>query len=153
MHDAPSASHRGAAIAALLAGLALAGSAAAAVVAVPAGANLQRAVAAAAAGDVLQLAPGEYRGNLVIDKPLTLQGPPDRSAIIMGERQGRTIWVQAANVSLRQLSIRHSGLSLPDMDAGVFLDRGAHHALVEQNDILDNLMGVYVWGPDAATVP
>ncbi|CAP44691.1 nitrous oxide reductase family maturation protein NosD [Bordetella petrii] len=152
MHDAPSASHRGAAIAALLAGLALAGSAAAAVVAVPAGANLQRAVAAAAAGDVLQLAPGEYRGNLVIDKPLTLQGPPDRSAIIMGERQGRTIWVQAANVSLRQLSIRHSGLSLPDMDAGVFLDRGAHHALVEQNDILDNLMGVYVWGPEAATV-
>jgi len=152
MHDAPSASHRGAAIAALLAGLALAGSAAAAVVAVPAGANLQQAVAAAAAGDVLQLAPGEYRGNLVIDKPLTLQGPPDRSAIIMGERQGRTIWVQAANVSLRQLSIRHSGLSLPDMDAGVFLDRGAHHALVEQNDILDNLMGVYVWGPEAATV-
>ena len=152
MHDAPSASHRGAAIAALLAGLALAGSAAAAVVAVPAGANLQRAVAAAAAGDVLQLAPGEYRGNLVIDKPLTLQGPPDRSAIIVGERQGRTIWVQAANVSLRQLSIRHSGLSLPDMDAGVFLDRGAHHALVEQNDILDNLMGVYVWGPEAATV-
>jgi len=152
MHDAPSASHRGTAIAALLAGLALAGSAAAAVVAVPAGANLQQAVAAAAAGDVLQLAPGEYRGNLVIDKPLTLQGPPDRSAIIMGERQGRTIWVQAANVSLRQLSIRHSGLSLPDMDAGVFLDRGAHHALVEQNDILDNLMGVYVWGPEAATV-
>ena len=152
MHDAPSASHRGAAIAALLAGLALAGSAAAAVVAVPAGANLQQAVAAAAAGDVLQLAPGEYRGNLVIDKPLTLQGPPDRSAIIVGERQGRTIWVQAANVSLRQLSIRHSGLSLPDMDAGVFLDRGAHHALVEQNDILDNLMGVYVWGPEAATV-
>lgn len=152
MHDAPSASHRGAAIAALLAGLALAGSAAAAVVAVPAGANLQQAVAAAATGDVLQLAPGEYRGNLVIDKPLTLQGPPDRSAIIMGERQGRTIWVQAANVSLRQLSIRHSGLSLPDMDAGVFLDRGAHHALVEQNDILDNLMGVYVWGPEAATV-
>ncbi|MBO1114142.1 nitrous oxide reductase family maturation protein NosD [Bordetella petrii] len=153
MHDAPPAKLPGAAVpAALLAGLLLAGGASAAVVAVPAGASLQQAVAAAAAGDVLQLAPGEYPGNLVIDKPLTLQGPPDRSAVIRGERQGRTIWVRAAHVTLRQLSIRHSGLSLPDMDAGVFLDRNAHHAVVEHNDILDNLMGVYVWGPDAALV-
>src|SRR3546814_4487714 len=64
-------------------------------------ASLQQAVAAAAAGDVLQLAPGEYPGNLVIDKPLTLQGPPDRSAVVVGERQGRTIWVRAAHVTLR----------------------------------------------------
>ncbi|MBV7483250.1 nitrous oxide reductase family maturation protein NosD [Bordetella sp. BOR01] len=153
MQHASPASVRGVAgLGALLAGLALAGGAAAAVVDVPAGAGLQQAVTAAAAGDVLRLAPGEYPGNLVIDKPLTLEGPPDRSAIIMGERSGRTIWVRAADVTLRRLSIRHSGLSLPDMDAGVFLDRTAHGALIEHNDILDNLMGVYVWGPNAALV-
>lgn len=146
------AAPRGAAIAALLAGLVLAGSAMAAIVAVPAGANLQRAVASAAAGDTLRLAPGNYPGNLVIDKPLTLEGPPDRSAAIVGERSGRTVWVRAANVTLRQLTIRQSGLSLPDMDAGIFLDRTAHHALIEHNDILDNLMGVYIWGPEAALV-
>src|SRR5690606_3672667 len=136
----------------LLAGLALAGGAAAAVVALPAGADLQQAIAAAAPGDVLRLAPGEYPGNLVIDKPLTLEGPADRSAVILGERAGRTIWVHAERVTLRQLTIRHSGLSLPAMDAGVFLDRTAHHAVVEHNDILDNLMGVYVWGPNEALV-
>ena len=153
MTQALPASVRGVAVlAALLAGFALAGGAAAAIVDVPAGANLQQAVAAAAAGDVLRLAPGEYPGNLVIDKPLTLEGPPDRSAVIMGERSGRTIWVRAAAVTLRHLSIRHSGLSLPQMDAGVFLDRSAHHAVIEHNDILDNLMGVYVWGPNAALV-
>ncbi|GAB1576215.1 nitrous oxide reductase family maturation protein NosD [Bordetella petrii] len=136
----------------LLAGLALAGGAAAAVVALPAGADLQQAIAAAAPGDVLRLAPGEYPGNLVIDKPLTLEGPADRSAVILGERAGRTIWVHAERVTLRQLTIRQSGLSLPAMDAGVFLDRTAHHAVVEHNDILDNLMGVYVWGPNEALV-
>lgn len=152
MGHASSTAARYAATTALLAGLALAGSAVAAVVAVPAGANLQQAVATAAAGDTLRLAPGRYPGNLVIDKPLTLEGPPDRSAAIIGERRGRTIWVRAPHVTLRHLTIQQSGLSLPDMDAGVFLDRTAHHATVEHNDILDNLMGVYVWGPEAAQV-
>jgi len=153
MDVAPStAARRGAALVTLLAGIFLAGGPKAAIVAVPAGTNLQQAVAAATAGDTLRLAPGSYPGNLVIDKPLTLEGPPDRSAVVIGERSGRTIWVRAAQVTLRQLTIRQSGLSLPDMDAGVFLDRTAHRALVEHNDILDNLMGVYVWGPDAALV-
>ncbi|WP_026638977.1 nitrous oxide reductase family maturation protein NosD [Bordetella petrii] len=153
MPDVPRAALRGAAaIAAVLAGLALAGTAASAVIQVPPGADLQQAVSNAGEGDVLQLAPGTYPGNLVITKPLTLEGPPDRSAVIVGERRGRTVWVQAPHVTLRHLGIRQSGLSLPDMDAGVFLDRTAHHAVVEHNDIIDNLMGVYVWGPTAALV-
>ncbi|MCD0503666.1 nitrous oxide reductase family maturation protein NosD [Bordetella petrii] len=117
-----------------------------------AGASLQQAVDAAAAGDTLRLAPGTYPGRLVIDKPLTLEGPPDLSAIIAGDHTGRTVWVRAPRVTLRRLTIRHSGLSLPDMDAGVFLDRTADHAVVEHNHIVDNLMGVYVWGPRSAMV-
>src|SRR5690606_6188264 len=101
------------------------GTAASAVIHVPPGADLQQAVSNAGEGDVLQLAPGTYPGNLVITKPLTLEGPPDRSAVIVGERRGRTVWVQAPHVTLRHLGIRQSGLSLPDMDAGVFLDRTA----------------------------
>lgn len=124
----------------------------AAVIQVPAGANLQAAIVAAAGGDTLRLAPGIYTGNIIIDKPLTLQGPPDRQAVITGERQGRTVWVQAENVTLKRLTVSRSGLSLPDMDAGIFLDRSAHHARIEHNDILDNLVGVYVWGPSNALV-
>ena len=71
----------------------------------------------------------------VIDKPLTLQGPPDRAAVIAGTRQGRTLWVKAEDVTLRDLTVTRSGLSLSDMDAGVFLDRGAHRARVEHNDL------------------
>ncbi|MBP6706909.1 MAG: right-handed parallel beta-helix repeat-containing protein, partial [Achromobacter sp.] len=98
------------------------------------------------------LASGRYAGGLVIDKPLTLEGPADRSAEIVGTRQGRTLWITAPDVTLRHLTVTRSGLSLAEMDAGVFLDRTAHRALVERNDILDNLVGVHVWGPDDATV-
>lgn len=140
----------GAVLAAL--GLALAGAAGAATVPVGAGADLAAAIAAAQDGDVLKLAPGTYAGGIVIDKPLTLEGPEDRSAIIQGTRQGRTVWIQAAGVSVRNLTVTLSGLSLSDMDAGIFLDRTADRARVEHNDILDNLVGVHVWGPTDATV-
>ncbi|QVQ27140.1 nitrous oxide reductase family maturation protein NosD [Achromobacter deleyi] len=133
-------------------GLALHGAVAAATVDLAAGADLAQAIAAAQPGDRLRLAPGTYAGEIVIDKPLTLEGPEDRSAIIAGTRQGRTLWIKAADVSVRNLTVTRSGLNLPEMDAGVFLDRSAHRAVVEHNDILDNLFGVYIWGPDDAMV-
>jgi len=133
-------------------GPALHGAAAAATLEVAAGADLAQAVAAAQPGDTLRLAPGTYPGAIVIDKPLVIEGPQDRSAIIAGTREGRTLWVKAADVSLRNLTVTRSGLDLPAMDAGIFLDRTAHRAVVEHNDILDNLFGVYVWGPQDALV-
>ena len=138
---------------ALLLSLATAsGTVRAATVQVPAGTDLQSAVNTAVPGDTLQLASGQYHGNIIIDKPLTLRGPDDRSAVVIGEREGRTIWVKAEDVIVRHLTVRHSGLSLPDMDAGIFLDKTAHRARIEQNDVIDNLVGVYVWGPENALV-
>jgi len=124
----------------------------AATVAVPAGAALRAAMAAAAPGDVLELQSGDYPGPVVVDKPLTLQGPADHSARIVGVRQGRTLWVRAADVTVRSLSVTRSGLSLPDMDAGVFLDKTATRARVLGNRVEDNLVGVYVWGAHDALV-
>jgi len=124
----------------------------AATVAVLAGADLRAAMAAAAPGDVLELQSGDYPGPVVVDKPLTLQGPADHSARIVGVRQGRTLWVRAADVTVRSLSVTRSGLSLPDMDAGVFLDKTATRARVLGNRVEDNLVGVYVWGAHDALV-
>lgn len=124
----------------------------AATIEVSADTSLQAAIDAAQAGDILMLAPGTYQGNIIVNKPLTLQGPSNRQAVLLGEREGRTVWVQAEDVQIRQITVRNSGLSLPDMDAGIFLDKPAHNALIENNDILDNLVGVYVWGPHNALV-
>ncbi len=112
--------------------------------------SLARAVAAAAAGDVLRLAPGVHNGPVVIDRALTLEGEP--GAVVDGHGVGRTIEVTAPHVTVRHLAIRGSGMSLDQMHAAVFLHRAAAGALVEDNDIEDNLVGVYVHGARDAIV-
>ncbi len=120
-------------------------------IAVPAEADLAQAVAHAAAGDVLRLAPGVHRGPVVVATPhLTLQGAP--GAIIDGGGAGNTITVAAPDVVLRDLIIRGSGLSLPDKNSGVFIGRGADRAVVADNDLEGNLIGVYLDGPRDALV-
>jgi nitrous oxidase accessory protein len=136
----------------LLVGLGLSGALFADTIDLASGDSVQDAIASAQPGDTIRLAAGTYSGNLVIDKPLVLEGPPDRSATVIGERTGRSVWVTAADVSIRNLTIKNSGLSLSEMDAGIFLDKTAHKALVEHNDVLDNLVGVHVWGPQEAVV-
>lgn len=136
----------------LLVGLGLSGSLFAGTIQVAAGDSVQDAIASAQPGDTVRLAAGSYSGNLVIDKSLTLEGPQDRSAIILGERTGRSVWVTAADVTIRNLTVKNSGLSLSEMDAGIFLDKTAHKALIEHNNVLDNLVGVHVWGPQEAVV-
>ena len=108
--------------------------------------NLNDALARAQAGDTLKLASGTYKTKLYIDKPITIEGPADRSAKIVGDRSGRTIAVHAPDVTLRNLTVSNSGLSLPAMDAGIYLEETASRALIEHNNVLDNSVGVYIHG-------
>ena len=114
--------------------------------------SLQAVLDQAQAGDVVRLAPGVYKGQFRVQTPITLEGPESRQAIIQGTGKGRTLAIEAEDVTVRHLTVKHSGRSLPDMDAGIFLDKKAKRALVEFNDVLDNSVGVYVWGADDAIV-
>ncbi len=134
----------------ILAALA-AGAVRAATIEVPAGDGLAGAIERAAPGDTLRLAPGEHRGQVVIATPrLALEGEP--GAVIDGGGHGSTIVVRAPDVAIRGVSVRGSGLSLIDKDSGLFLDRGADRALIENDEFVDNLISVYLDGPHDATV-
>ena len=111
----------------------LAASAQAAVIPVSAGADLQTAIDQAQAGDTLRLAAGGYAGKIVINKPLTLEGGDKRDAVIQGDRTGRTITVAAPHVTIKRLTVTKSGISLPNMDAGIFLDKAADAAHIVEN--------------------
>ncbi len=124
----------------------------AATVELQAGSGLQQAIDRARPGDTLRLKPGNYRGNILIDKPITLEGSADHSAVIQGSRQGRTIEVRAPGVTLRRLTVTQSGMSLPQMDAGIYLEQTAADALVEYNHILENSVGVYIHGAPGVMV-
>ncbi|PWF21522.1 nitrous oxide reductase family maturation protein NosD [Corticimicrobacter populi] len=109
-------------------------------------ADLQAVLAAAQPGDEILLQAGTYAGDFVIDKPVSLRGPADHSAVLQGTGEGRTLWLQAPGISIRSLTVRGSGMDLFEMDAAIFLDREAQGAVIEDNHVLDNLIGIYVRG-------
>ena len=113
---------------------------------------LQAAIDQAQPGDTIRLAAGKYSGKIIINKPLTIEGTEQHSAIIEGDRTGRTVSVSAPDVTLKNLTVTRSGLSLPDMDAGIFLDKAAARAKILNNHLLENSVGVYLWGAPEALV-
>ncbi|MEI2385265.1 nitrous oxide reductase family maturation protein NosD [Breoghania sp. JC706] len=118
---------------------------------VAAGADaLVRAVKTAQAGDTLRLAPGTHVGPVVLDKPLTLEG--ESGAIIEGNGSGSVITIEADDVSVENLTITGSGLSNETLDSGVKLVKGVKRAVVRDNRLLNNLVGVDVHGAIGATV-
>ncbi len=114
----------------------------AATVSVQPGQDLAAAIQAAAPGDVVEVARGMYRVNLLIDKPLTLRGI-DRPTL-SGGNQGDTIRVTAPDVVIEGLIVRDSGDSLKNQNAGIYLYPGAHRAVVRHCDLTYNLFGLWI---------
>ncbi len=111
---------------------------------------LQAALASAAPGDVLVLARGDHAGPVTIDRPLVLEGEP--GARIVGDGTGSVVTITAPDVTVRGLELTGSGLSHDTMDSGVSVQPEAHRALIENNRLHDNLVGVHLKGPDDAIV-
>ncbi|RME70486.1 MAG: heme ABC exporter ATP-binding protein CcmA, partial [Chloroflexi bacterium] len=83
-----------------------------------------------------------YRGNFVIDKPLTLEGVD--WPVLDGQNQGNVLEVnQAPDVTIRGLVIRNSGARLDKENAGIAVDKSPH-LRVEQNRLENVLFGVYI---------
>ncbi|WP_018719026.1 nitrous oxide reductase family maturation protein NosD [Arhodomonas aquaeolei] len=113
-----------------------------------AAASLAERVRDAGPGAVIHLAPGTYHGPVTIDRALNLEGEP--GAVIVGDGEHSVVTVTAPDVVVRGLTIRDSGRSLADMDAGITLTQAARGAVVDGNRLEGNLFGVHVAGaPDA----
>lgn len=108
-------------------------------------AALERAIAGAAPGAVLSVAPGIHRVNLLLDKSVTLAGEP--GAVLDGGGRGDVIRVVASHVTIRGLTIRRSGTDLTAMNSGIFVERRARHVRIEGNRLEEVLFGVYLDGP------
>ena len=95
-------------------------------------------------GDVIVLAAGEHRGPIRIQRGIVLKG--DSGATLIGNGEGSVIGVYGPGVEIRGLTIKGSGHDLQAMNSGIYLDKTAERALVEDNRIIGNLFGVYVHG-------
>ena len=108
------------------------------------GQSLQQAIDLAQPGDVLVLEPGQYEGPIVIGKPLTIQGK--QGALVRGNGTGSVITVDAPGVVVRGLEVTGSGRDLAARDSGIFVAQSATGALIENNTVVGNLSGIYLYG-------
>ena len=116
----------------------------------PGAGTLQHAISQAEPGDRLLLQEGVYVGAIVIDRPLELQGKA--SSVIDGEGVGRVVTVVAPDVVVRGVTVKNSGTSLATEDSGIFVTADADRAVIDGNQLQNNLIGVYLKGPDNAVV-
>jgi nitrous oxidase accessory protein len=102
--------------------------------------ELQEAIDNAKPGSRLELPAGVYHGNIVISKPLIIDGK-DQKAIIEGDGKGTVISIRSSGVTVKNLTIRHSGAEHERVDAGVSIEK-ATQCHVENNKIIDCLFGI-----------
>ena len=114
------------------------------------GEPLQALLDRARDGDVVELAAGEYKEAIRIERRLVLAGRP--GAVLDGGGAGSVVRVTASDVTIRGITIRGSGRDLQTMDSGVFLEKTAERALVENNRFEGNLFGIYVHGAAGSRV-
>ncbi|WP_375314746.1 nitrous oxide reductase family maturation protein NosD [Bradyrhizobium sp. A5] len=114
------------------------------------GRPLQALLDGARAGDVVELAPGEYHGPIRIDRSLELVGR--QGAVLDGDGADNVITVSAPDVTVRGVTIRGSGRDLQAMNSGIFLQKTAERAKIEDNRLTGNLFGVYVHGARGSRV-
>lgn len=105
---------------------------------------LEHAITEAVPGALITVPPGIYRVNLLLTKAVTLAGEP--GAVLDGGGKGDVIRIAASDVTVRNLTIRHSGTNLTTMDAGVFIERKARRVTVASDRFEDVLFGVYLDG-------
>ncbi len=101
---------------------------------------LQEAIDHAKAGSRLELPAGVYHGNIVIDKPLIIDGK-DQKAIIEGDGKGTVITITASRVTVENVTIKHSGAEHERVDAGVALKK-VEQCTVKNCKIVDCLFGI-----------
>jgi nitrous oxidase accessory protein len=104
--------------------------------------SIRAAISAAAAGDTITIHPGTYQeGNLVVNKPLTLQGTG--RPVLDGVGKHEVLTITATDVVVSGLNVRHSGkASLEDL-AGIKIS-GARRVTIHDNEITDCHFAIYL---------
>lgn len=103
--------------------------------------SIQQAIELAEPGSTIRVLPGEYHENIVIRKPVVLEGV-DRP-LIRGDGTESVITVYADGTTIRGFHIEHSGNRPQKEHSGIILRR-ASHCLIEDNQLRDVLFGIYL---------
>lgn len=102
--------------------------------------TIKEAISKAKPHDTIYIYPGEYFGNVIIDKPLVLIGIGRPH--IKGENWGSTVTVLADSCVIKGFKITGGGNLLQKEDSGILLKSSSHN-IIENNLLEDVLFGIY----------
>lgn len=110
---------------------------------------LQARIDAAAPGAMVEVGPGRYVGDLVVDRPLHLVGRG--RPLLVGSGAGSVIRVRADDVTVEGFDIDgRGGGDLGRDSSGIHI--AAHRAVIRDCRISNTLFGVYLRAADGAVV-
>ena len=102
------------------------------------GANvLQDAIDNAPSGSILKLPAGVYKGNIIINKPLTIIGK-EAGVIIDGGGEGTVIKTTGSYITLKNLRVTNSGEQHHQLDAAIAMENGKQCEIT--NVTIDNCL-------------
>jgi len=101
---------------------------------------LQEAIDKAPSGSKIELGEGKYYGNIIINKPLIIDGL-NAKAHIIGDNKGSVVSIKSSNVILKNLSISGSGDSHESIDAAILAEDVSDIEIVN-NNISNSLFGI-----------
>jgi len=112
------------------------------------GASIAASIEAASSGDTVQIPAGTYLEQVVIDKPLVLDGGGE--AVIDGGTHGDVVRITAEDVTMRGFIVRNSARTVSNEPAGIRVT--ADRAMIEDNQLEDVLYGIILDASDQHVV-
>ncbi len=110
--------------------------------------SVQSAINTAQSGDTIQVQAGTYNENLVLDKPLVLEG--SGKPVLRGTGKGSVIVVMADHCMITGFIVEHCGNELQQEDSGILLK--TNNNLIANNELRDILYGIYLWQSGRNTI-
>ncbi len=102
--------------------------------------QLQEAIEKANPHATIKLQSGHYKGNLTINKPLTILGVGE-DVVIEGDGKGSVVTITSAFVHLKNLTIKSSGESMHTLDAAISMHK-VHNCSIVACRLEDVLYGI-----------
>ena len=102
--------------------------------------SLQDAIDRAKPYSTIKLSSGTYKGNITIDKPLSIVGI-DNEVVIEGDLNGSVIKIKSSNVILKNLTITNSGKRMDKIDSAISMDK-VKNCIIQNCKLLNSLYGI-----------
>jgi nitrous oxidase accessory protein len=105
--------------------------------------SLQKILDETQAGDQVELQPGLYLGNFVINQSIQISG---KDATLDAQGKGHGLLVNAEAVTIDSLRIINWGDDLTEQNAGIYSDKNSNHIIIKNCHLEGDTFGIWLQG-------